>query len=65
MRYLEFNILRQNKHFVSIREAGGASMTNDIYVRNPESDTFWFGKVAFASKRLTLVFGFKFFCSMF
>lgn len=47
MRYIEFNILRQNKHFVAIREAGGSSVTNDIYVRDSNSQTFWFcGKVA-------------------
>lgn len=47
MRYIEFNIIRQNKHFVAIREAGGPAMTNDVYVRDPESSVFWFcGKVA-------------------
>lgn len=39
--------MRSNKHFVAIREAGGPSMTNDVYARNPDKNTFWFcGKVA-------------------
>jgi hypothetical protein len=47
MRYIEFNIMRQNKHFVAIRGAGGPEVTNDIYVRDPDSSTFFFvGKVA-------------------
>lgn len=47
MRYIEFNIIRQNKHFVAIREAGGPEVTNDIYARDPDSSTFFFvGKVA-------------------
>mmetsp|Transcript_25665 Transcript_25665/g.29787 ORF Transcript_25665/g.29787 Transcript_25665/m.29787 type:complete len:272 (-) Transcript_25665:492-1307(-) len=47
MRYVEFNIVRQNKNFVAIREAGGPEMTNDIYVRETDSSVFWFvGKVA-------------------
>lgn len=46
MKYTEFNILRQNKHFVAIRDAGGKEVTNDIYARDPTSETFWFcGKV--------------------
>ena len=47
MRYIEFNIMRQNKNFVSIREVGGAILTNDVYARDPGTDTYWFcGKVA-------------------
>lgn len=47
MRYVEFNIMRQNKHFVAIRETGGAIMTNDVYARDPGTDIYWFcGKVA-------------------
>ena len=47
MRYNEFNIIRQTKTFTAIRDAGGPEITNDIYVRSSESDTFWFiGKVA-------------------
>lgn len=47
MRYLESNVLRQNRNFVAIRETGGAEVTNDVYVRDRGTDTFWFvGKVA-------------------
>jgi len=47
MRYVECNLLRQNQNFVAIRDAGGAEVTNDMYVRDPETDIFWFvGKVA-------------------
>jgi len=47
MRYIEFNIMRQNKNFLAIREAAGPELTNDIYVRDPDKSTFWFaGKVA-------------------
>lgn len=47
MRYIEFNLQRQNKHFAAIRAAGGSEVVNDIYARDPDSDTFWFaGKIA-------------------
>mmetsp|Transcript_35924 Transcript_35924/g.78710 ORF Transcript_35924/g.78710 Transcript_35924/m.78710 type:complete len:288 (-) Transcript_35924:246-1109(-) len=47
MRYIEFNIGRQNRNFVDIRTAGGPEMTNDVYARKAGDDTFWFaGKVA-------------------
>ncbi len=47
MRYIEFNVVRQNHNFSAIRQAGGPDMTNDVYVRAPGCDTFWFvGKVA-------------------
>lgn len=47
MRYIVFNLMRQNKNFEKIRAAGGAELTNDIYVRDPDTDVFWFaGKVA-------------------
>jgi len=50
MRYLPQTILKQNSNFVAIREAGGASMTADIYARNPDTDVFWFaGKLAHIS----------------
>jgi hypothetical protein len=39
--------MRQNNHFVAIRQAGGPTMTNDLYARDPDTDVFWFcGKVA-------------------
>ena len=47
MKYIPRNVLRQNQNFVDIREAGGAELTNDIYVRDPSNEIFWFsGKVA-------------------
>lgn len=49
MKYLARNALRQNKHFLDIRQAGGVSLTHDVYVRalGREPDVFWFvGKVA-------------------
>lgn len=47
MKYVPRNVIRQHQNFVDIREAGGEEMTNDIYVREPGSQVFWFsGKVA-------------------
>lgn len=47
MKYSEFNLKRQYNNFTAIRSAGGPEMTNDIYARDPDSDTFWFaGKIA-------------------
>jgi len=47
MRYLEGNLLRQNKNFAAIKDAGGVEMVNDVYARDPDDQVFWFiGKVA-------------------
>lgn len=47
MKYNFFNIKRMRDNFDAIREVGGKEVTNDVYVRNPEMDTFWFiGKLA-------------------
>jgi hypothetical protein len=49
MQYSLGNCQRQQKNFVAIRDAGGADVCNDIYVRDPVKDpqTFWYaGKVA-------------------
>lgn len=47
MKYNMFNINRQRENFVSIKEVAGKDLTNDVYARDPETDTFWFvGKVA-------------------
>lgn len=48
MRYERGNVQRQNRHFVDIRNVGGAKeVTNDVYVRQPKSNVFWFiGKIA-------------------
>lgn len=47
MKYVPRNVMRQNEHFLAIRETGGKELTNDVYVREPGSAIFWFsGKVA-------------------
>jgi len=47
MRYIEHNVLRQNKFFVAIREAAGPEATDDVYSRAPGSNTWFFvGKTA-------------------
>eukprot|EP01083_Nonionella_stella_P293861 999294_1 len=48
MRYIGFNVERQNKNFAAIRAAGGEELTNDIYIRDPfKPSIFWFvGKIA-------------------
>jgi len=47
MKYNEFNLKRQYNNFIAIQSVGGPELTNDIYARDPDSDTFWFaGKIA-------------------
>ena len=47
MKYIPRNVMRQHQNFVAIRQAGGKELTNDIYIREPNSDVFWFiGKAA-------------------
>mmetsp|Transcript_24756 Transcript_24756/g.51610 ORF Transcript_24756/g.51610 Transcript_24756/m.51610 type:complete len:258 (-) Transcript_24756:31-804(-) len=47
MKYNLFNIKRLRDNFDSIRAVGGKDLTNDVYARDPDTDTFWFiGKVA-------------------
>jgi hypothetical protein len=47
MKYNLFNIDRQRTNFNSIKSVSGKELINDMYARDPESDTFWFiGKVA-------------------
>ena len=47
MKYIPRNVMRQNENFVAIRQAGGKELTNDVYVREPNSQVFWFvGKIA-------------------
>lgn len=42
-----FNIDRQRNNYESMKAVGGKDLVNDVYARDPESDTFWFvGKVA-------------------
>lgn len=41
-----FNIDRQRKNFESMKAVVGKDLMNDVYARDPETDTFWFiGKV--------------------
>jgi hypothetical protein len=47
MTYEPRNVKRQHETFLDIRNAGGKDVCNDVYVRNPAEDVFWFaGKVA-------------------
>lgn len=47
MKYNIFNIKRQRENFDSIKAVAGTDLTNDVYARDEETDTFWFiGKVA-------------------
>lgn len=47
MKYNMFNIQRQRENFESIKTVAGNDLTNDVYARDPKTDTFWFvGKVA-------------------
>ena len=47
MKYIPRNVARQNSNFCDIRDAGGVDVTNDVYVRDPGNEIFWFaGKVA-------------------
>ena len=47
MEYIPRNLVRASENFKNIRGVGGKDMTNDIYVRQPDSDVFWYtGKVA-------------------
>eukprot|EP00980_Cylindrotheca_fusiformis_P008860 scaffold1888_cov120-Cylindrotheca_fusiformis.AAC.30 len=47
MTYEPRNLIRQHEHFHAIRSVGGKDMTNDVYLRDPKTDVFWYiGKVA-------------------
>jgi hypothetical protein len=47
MTYEPRNVKRAYDTFLSIRQAGGKELTNDVYCRDPEMDEFWYcGKVA-------------------
>ena len=47
MSYEPRNLKRQHETFVDIRQVGGKDVTNDVYVRVPSQDVFWYsGKVA-------------------
>ena len=54
MKYNMFNIQRQRENFESIKTVAGKELTNDVYARDPKTDTFWFiGKVARVSGELS------------
>jgi hypothetical protein len=47
MRYIHRIVQRQNQNFIAIQQAGGKEVVNDVYVRDPSTQVFWFvGKVA-------------------
>ena len=47
MRYEPHNIKRQLENFAAIRQVAGKDMCNDIYVRETNSEVFWYvGKTA-------------------
>lgn len=47
MVYEPRNVKRAHETFLSIRNAGGKELTNDVYVRDPSTEVFWYaGKVA-------------------
>lgn len=47
MIYEERNVKRAHQTFLAIRGAAGKELTNDVYVRDPGTEIFWYtGKVA-------------------
>eukprot|EP00985_Skeletonema_marinoi_P027601 scaffold22945_cov73-Skeletonema_marinoi.AAC.1 len=47
MRYNLYNLQKQRENYESMKAVGGKDITNDVYARDPEDDTFWFiGKIA-------------------
>lgn len=47
MKYNMFNIDRQRSNFENIKSIAGKELTNDVYARDADTDTFWFvGKIA-------------------
>lgn len=47
MSYEPRNLIRQSKNFQRIRSAGGKDVVSDVYIREPETEVFWFvGKIA-------------------
>lgn len=50
MKYMPRNVMRQHENFVAMRQAGGVDVTRDVYVREQQSQVFWFvGKVSYVS----------------
>ena len=47
MNYIPTNIMRIMENYRNIRGVGGVETVNDVYVRDPETNVFWFaGKIA-------------------
>ena len=47
MKYNLYNLQKQRENYESMKAVGGKDITNDVYARDPEDDTFWFiGKIA-------------------
>jgi hypothetical protein len=47
MKYNMYNIKKQRENYESMKKVGGKDITNDVYAKDPEEDTFWFiGKIA-------------------
>lgn len=47
MSYEPRNLIRQSQNFQKIRNIGGKDIVSDIYIREPETEVFWFvGKIA-------------------
>lgn len=47
MKYSIYNINRQREHYNSIREVSSKDLSNDVYARDPNTDTYFFvGKIA-------------------
>jgi hypothetical protein len=47
MKYNMYNLQKQRENYASMKAVGGVDITNDVYARDPEEDTFWFvGKIA-------------------
>jgi hypothetical protein len=55
MKYLPTNIMRQLKHYQAMTGVGGSDTINDLYVRSPDSKTFWYcGKISRCTGTATL-----------
>ena len=47
MEYTPQNIMRQHNNWKDITDVGGTDTINDIYIRDPNTSTFWYvGKVS-------------------
>ena len=71
MKYIPRNVMRQHGNFEAIRNAAGSDLTNDVYVRAPQSatkimaQTFWFVGKGKNKRRLILAFYYFIRCEQF